>query len=639
MTLVKTSKVGSPIAPSISATPHVRPRPRIGAHGANVPAGALSDRIGAATEELASGLSEASAAAEELRRSLEQIAGGAQEAAGAAEEQLGAMRQIFETLRRARNDAEGLRRRTDSVQTLLAEASAQITGSVRAIERSAERQDASVAIIVELEVRAKEIGEITQTVSRISDQTNLLALNAAIEAARAGDHGRGFAVVADEVRALAETSDTGAQEVKTLAETIQQSVRDVASAIKQSAELSAREAKLALGVIEIFEERRGDMELIAEGTEAILNAAIEAERGAMEAQKGAEQVSSAAEEQSAASAEAQASVQQQAKSLEQGQAASQSLAKLAARQRGTDATDSTTEQIGSAAEQLSATVQELAGAANQIMAALEQINQGAQQQASATHQTSAALAQIDNSARVAQNNIALANDRIAGIETALQQGRDAITRLLAGVETALKDTQNSLAAIGRTQAVGRNIEKLVDGIALTTVQTSMLAVSGSVEAARAGDAGRGFAVVSGDIRSLAREAARNVGRAKDTVHGILEQIASLKRDLELIVATSETEVQNNRAIFGSLEKVATDAAALSAASRNIRAGADAVLMSTAQASEGARQIASAAEEASSASRQAATASAEQAQGAEDLAAAIEEIASLADAMKQHNETA
>ena len=58
-------------------------------------------------------------------------------------------------------------------------------------DRSASRQQALLTVIAELERRAEEIGEITQTVSGVSDQTNLLALNAAIEAARAGEHGRG----------------------------------------------------------------------------------------------------------------------------------------------------------------------------------------------------------------------------------------------------------------------------------------------------------------------------------------------------------------------------------------------------------------------------------------------------------------
>ena len=145
--------------------------------------------------------------------------------------------------------------------------------------------------------------------------------------------------------------------------------------------------------------------------------------------------------------------------------------------------------------------------------------------------------------------------------------------------------------------MGRRIEKIVDAIALMAVQTSMLAVSGSVEAARAGDAGRGFAVVSNDIRSLAREASQNVERAKDTVLGILDQIATLKRDLEQVAANAETEIQGNRAVFAALDKVDVDMTALSVANQAILEGAEIILASVAEASGGARQIAAAAEQA------------------------------------------
>jgi methyl-accepting chemotaxis protein len=641
MALVKTSKItpGKSKAAAVTARPAAPSKPAASGRQPAARAGkdTLVERVAAATEELASGLAEASAAAQELRGAMEQIASGAEEAAGASQEQLAAIGRVFENLRTARTEAETSRRRTENAQSLLAEAAGQIGTSVRAIERNAQRQGASVGIIAELERRAGDIAEITLTVSRISDQTNLLALNAAIEAARAGDHGRGFAVVADEVRALAETSDKSALEVKTLAGDIQTEVRGVVAAVKKAADVSVTEAQAAVAVVETLESRREDMARIAEGSEAILNSAIEAERAANEAQKGAEQVATSAEEQSAGAGEAQSAIQQQTKSLEQGQVAAQALAALAERLRGGTANVSAADEIGATAEELSATVQEMTSAAAQIMAAVEQINRGSQQQATATHQTSAALAQIENTAKLAQAAARAASERVGSMDGALKDSRKAVEQLMAGVGAALKDTQDSVATMARLETVGRRIEKIVDAIALIAVQTNMLAVSGAVEAARAGDAGRGFAVVSNDIRSLAREAAQNVERAKDTVRSILDQIAVLRRDLEQIVANSEVEVQNNRAVFGALDKVAIDLAALASGNRVILDGADALLVGATQTATGARQIAAAAEQAGNAATQAASASSEQAQGAEDLAAAIEEIASLADALKLQND--
>ena len=642
MALVKNSKIAArslkapPIPTASKSTPRAEPPLLAAKVGASTSA-VLFERVAAATEEFASGLTEASAAAEQLRKSMEQIGTGAEEAAGASQQQLAAIKRIFESLRAARGETDALRRRTENVQILLGDTAERITASARAIERNARRQAATIEIIAELEQRARDISEITQTVSRVSDQTNLLALNAAIEAARAGDHGRGFAVVADEVRALAELSDKSSQEVKRLAGEIQTDVGSVVVALKRAAEMSAVEAKAAVAVVETLESRREDMRRIAKSSEEMLNVAVEAERAASEAQKGAEQVASAAEQQSAGAGEAQLAVQQQAKSLDQGQAAARALAALAEKLRIGTAVSSSAEQIGASAEELSATIQELTSAAAQIMAAVQQIDRGSQQQASATQETSAVLAQIENSGKLVQKASGDSTERVLQMEAALKESRAAVARLVAGVDAALADTRTSLTTILRSETVGRRIEKIVDAIALMAVQTSMLAVSGSVEAARADEAGWGFSVVSNDIRNLAREASENVERAKDTVLGILDQITALKRDLEQVAANAEVEVQGNRAVFAALDKVDADMAALSAANRAILDGAEIILASAAEAAGGARQIAVAAEQARTASRQAAAASTEQAQGADDLAAAIEEIASLADALKQRHE--
>ena len=645
MALVKTSKLtagktaGSArpdIAPAVKL---VRPAPRrraIAVSGSGSRQEQAAERVAAATEELASGLTQAGAAAEELRTAMEQIAAGADEAASASQEQLASIRSMLINLTAARREAETSGRRTETVQVALAETAVQITASVGAIEKSAARQQASVTVIGELARRAQDIGEISATVSRISDQTNLLALNAAIEAARAGDHGRGFAVVAEEVRALAETSEKSAQDVQSLAETIQNEVRGVVDAIGRAAETAIAEASAGAASVEAMGAMRKEMGRIAEGSQEILTAAVQAEVAASEAQRGAEQVAVAAEEQSSAASEAQSAIGEQAQSLDQGQVAAEALAGLTEDLRAGRADASGAEQIGATAEELSATIQELSSAAAEIMAAVEQINRGSQLQAGATQQTSAAMAQIEKSAGVAEANAATSKERVTGMGASLLGSRKAVEGLVGGVTQALADTRASLEMIAGLERVSRHIDKIVDGIALVTVQTGMLAVSGAVEAARAGDSGRGFAVVSNDIRSLAREASESADRVKDTVRGITDQIGQVRRELEQIVAAAEGEMEKNQAVLGALDKMDAEMAALAQANDAIVEGAANILLAAREASAGARQIAAAAEQAGAASRQAAAASAEQAQSAEDLAAAIEEIASLADELKSSN---
>jgi methyl-accepting chemotaxis protein len=596
----------------------------------------VSERVAAATEELASGLAEASASAEQLRRAMEQIAAGGEEAAGASQEQLAAVKNIVASLATARDNAEACRQRTAVVRSVLAETAGQITTSVRAIERNATRQQSSVRVIAELERRAQEIGEITLTIGKISDQTNLLALNAAIEAARAGDHGRGFAVVAEEVRALAERSETSAQDAQLLAQTIQTTVRDTAQSVRATAETAIAESATGTALVQMLDALRDDMQWLNDSSIGTVTAASDAVGAATEVQKGAEGVAAAAEQQSAAASQAEAAIRQQAQSLDQGQLAAQALAALTEQLRDGSADDSVPGQIGAMAEELSATIQELSTAAVQITAAIAEISRGARIQGAATQQSSAALAQIERIAGVARQNADQAISRVHDLARRIQEGRAAVGRLVAGVEQSLREISANQEQIAGIESMSRRIDRIVDGIVLITVQTSMLAVSGAVEAARAGDAGRGFAVVSNDIRGLAREATESADRIKEMVRGITDQIASVRRELEQSMGLIEVEAGNNASIAGALQALDSEVAALVAANTAILQGADTMMGDVSASATGARQIATAAEEAGAAVAQASTASEQQARGAEDLAAAIEEIASLADELKQAN---
>jgi methyl-accepting chemotaxis protein len=593
----------------------------------------VAERIGAATEQLASGIAEASSAAEELRRAMEQIASGAEEAAGSSQESLSAIMNLAASFAEAREHADVSRVRTAALQALLTEAGAQIDTSVVAVEANAGRQKALVETISVLETRARDIGDITRVVGEISDQTNLLALNAAIEAAKAGDHGRGFAVVADEVRALASTSERSAQDIHSLAEGIGVDIRSVADRIRAAADSASREAQAGRGIVAELDQVRGEMTLLTEASQGTLMAAVEADTAIREAQRGAEQVASAAEEQAAAAAEAQRAVQQQSVSLDQSQQTAHALAVLGEDLQSMGNTSSAAEQIGSAAEELSAAIQELSGAAGEIMAAVEQISRGAQMQAAATQQANAAMEQIERATTQSRDAAKASLERVTGIAGILQANRNSVGQLAGNAEHALRETRSVITLIGGLEETALRIEKIVDGIALVAVQTNMLAVSGSIEAARTGEAGRGFAIVSADIRKLARDASENADRIKDVVRLIRDQIIAVRRDLEQSATLSEAEAAKNTLLAERLGTVEADVITIREGSAAILSGSAAILSSVGEVRVGTQQVAAVAEQAGSAAAQAATAAREQARGAEDLAAAIEEIASLADELQ------
>jgi methyl-accepting chemotaxis protein len=593
----------------------------------------VAERVASTTAEMASAISESASAAQQLRKSMEQIATGAEEASGAAQQSLVAVTDIATGVVQAKEKADISRQKSEALQALLAELNSQIAASVANIGTCADRQLASVQMVVELEKQAANIGEIVKAVARIADQTNLLALNAAIEAARAGQHGKGFAVVADEVRALAETSEKSASDIQGLVGQIQGEVKTIADGINGAAEAARSEAEKGKVVTVQLEKARSDMLGIVAGSTEIATAALQADVATKEVQKGSEQIAAAATEQSAACEEALKTVDQQGQALDQSQTASEQLSTLAEELKNSTDIAKSAEEMASAAEQLSSAVQEISGAATEIMSAIEQINKGSQQASAAAQQSSAGNTQIEKGATLSQERAKAGLESGRTISDLVKASRSTVEELILGVSKALEETNKSSQLITTLEQVSRRIDKIVDSITTVSIQTNMLAINGSIEAARAGEFGKGFMVVSTDIRNLARESAENADRIKDVVKATQDQIVAVRRDLEQIAAAAEIEVQKNKAITSNLATVEQDMAIVLTGNEEILKGADIILTAVQEAQKATQQIAVAADLASKSATEAASAAKQQSRGAEELASAVEEIASLADELQ------
>jgi methyl-accepting chemotaxis protein len=243
------------------------------------------------------------------------------------------------------------------------------------------------------------------------------------------------------------------------------------------------------------------------------------------------------------------------------------------------------------------------------------------------------VTQIEKGAEVAESRAAQGSERAKAIRTLMGESKKNIDSLITGISNNVLSTQTSITQVKDLELVSRKIDKIVDAITQVSIQTNMLAVNGSIEAARAGDFGKGFVVVATDIRNLAHDSAENADRIKDMVKSIQDQIGLVGRDLNAIVGSALTEVEKAKSITTSLNRIEGDVADIQQANHVAVTSAQEIAAAVTQVKIGVDQVSTGAAEAEKAAEQASAAAKQQSQGAEELSAAIEEIASLADELQ------
>lgn len=593
-----------------------------------------AERIATATEELSSGVEEASGAIEELRSSMEQIASGAEEASRAIQESLTAIEQVTKGSQRVAENVQKTVDRAQAIQFLVKKAAEDIERLIEGVNKASAKNEESARLIAQLEKQAENIGDIIKTVGGIADQTNLLALNAAIEAARAGDHGRGFAVVADEVRVLAETSEKAANDIREVVNQIQQEVKIVVDAINGAAAKARLQVEKGKTISEGLVSVLDTMDEVVKGGSLINDLSRQSLQAVQEFQKGAEMIASSAEEQAKATQESLQAIEQQARALSDISQSAAELAEMAEDLRTSTDTQKSAESFAAAAEELSAAIEELNKSADQIMVALSQISKGAEQQASAAEESSSAVAQVERGMKVIGEQAQVALDRVRELAGLLETNKNNVNQLIAGIVEAVNENKLNVEKIKTLESMAKQINKIVDTIVTVGIQTNMLAVSGAIEAARAGEYGKGFAVVASDIRNLAQDSANNAEQIKELVRSIQEQIGMVLVDAESIGDSTAEEAEKAKNTSKDLEQIEKDMGEIVKGAEEIAEEAIQSITAIGQVRKGVDQIASAAEEASRAAQEAAAAGKQQAEGVSELARAIEDIAALADEMQQ-----
>ncbi|GAB6109432.1 methyl-accepting chemotaxis protein [Fusibacter bizertensis] len=216
--------------------------------------------------------------------------------------------------------------------------------------------------------------------------------------------------------------------------------------------------------------------------------------------------------------------------------------------------------IGDSVQRVNQNIIELNSQIQDISATTEEMSAGMEETAASTEEMQSSALDIETHIKTISEKAkeglqasSKINDRARKLKESSIQSQNAAKNIHASVAKDVKES------IEKSKAVNE-INLLSDAILQITSQTNLLALNASIEAARAGDAGKGFAVVANEIKKLAEDSEKAVGKIQSITKDVVSSVESLIENAEKVLNFIDTSVvKDYQTMVITGEQYSTDA--------------------------------------------------------------------------------
>lgn len=192
-------------------------------------------------------------------------------------------------------------------------------------------------------------------------------------------------------------------------------------------------------------------------------------------------------------------------------------------------------ELVTAFSEMNAGSDQLAAAAEQFSTTSELSAKNVVQQLGETQSFAAAINEMSASIQEIAGN---ANNALAMADSASRQGSEgqlAMQLHVKSTDALAKNIEKAGVSVEQLSEVSYKIGSILDVIRSIAEQTNLLALNAAIEAARAGEQGRGFAVVADEVRTLASR----TGASTTEIQSMIEK-------LQLSIREAVTEMVKSR---------------------------------------------------------------------------------------------